>query len=166
MLLITDRINHDNESFFHYTIGNDCNEYSNKKYENKTGEYTMYIEHIALWVKDLEAARDFYCDYFGAVSNDVYRNPTKGFKSYFLTFEKGARLELMSRTDVTEAHEPAMLGWAHLAISVGSQEKVDQLTEQLIQDGYTCQGKPRTTGDGYYESVVEDPEGNWIEITV
>ncbi|MFL2101482.1 VOC family protein [Desemzia sp. FAM 23991] len=126
----------------------------------------MHIEHIALWVKDLEVTKDFYCNYFGAVSNDVYYNPTKGFKSYFLTFAEGARLELMTRTDVTEAHEPAMLGWAHLAISVGSKEKVDQLTEQLIQDGYRCQGQPRTTGDGYYESVIEDPEGNWIEITV
>lgn len=124
----------------------------------------MHIEHIALWVKNLELVKDFYCDYFGASANDIYHNPTKGFKSYFLTFTDGARLEIMSRTDVAEGHAPEMLGWAHIAFSVGSKEKVDQLTNQLIQDGYICQSQPRTTGDGYYESVVEDPEGNWVEI--
>lgn len=125
----------------------------------------MRIEHVALWVKDLELTKDFYCDYFGATANDVYHNPTKGFKSYFLTFAEGARLEIMTRTDVTEGHAPEALGWTHLAISVGSKEKVDQLTEQLIQNGFVCPSQPRTTGDGYYESVIEDPEGNWVEIT-
>lgn len=126
----------------------------------------MHIEHVAIWVKELEMTKDFYCSYFRAKANDIYHNPTKGFKSYFLTFEKGARLEIMTRTDVTESHASETLGWAHLAIAVGSREKVDQLTHQLIHDGYICQSHPRTTGDGYYESVVEDPEGNWIEITI
>ncbi|SFH72092.1 VOC family protein [Pisciglobus halotolerans] len=126
----------------------------------------MKIEHIALWVKDLEATKEFYTTYFEAESNDLYHNPMKGFKSYFLSFEEGSRLELMSRTDVTDVHLLDTLGWAHMAISVGSKEKVDQLKERLEKDGYRCQSQPRTTGDGYYESVVEDPEGNWIEITV
>lgn len=71
----------------------------------------------------------------------------------------------MARTDIQKSHAPEVLGWAHLAISVGSKTKVDELTEQLVQNGYICQSQPRTTGDGYYESVIEDPEGNWVEIT-
>ena len=126
----------------------------------------MKIEHVALWVKDLEKSKAFYGTYFGAKAGNLYHNPQKEFRSYFLTFEDGARLELMNRTDVTDESSQSALGWAHLAFSVGSKERVDFLTKRLIQDGHTCQGMPRVTGDGYYESVFEDPEKNIIEITI
>lgn len=126
----------------------------------------MKIEHLALWVKDLEATKTFYETYFEAQSNELYHNPTKKFKSYFLTFKEGARLEIMEREDVKEQSSTEILGWAHIAFSVGSKEKVDELTNKLISDGYTCTSQPRLTGDGYYESVIEDPEKNLIEITV
>ena len=56
-------------------------------------------------------------------------------------------------------------GLTHLAISVGSREKVNKLTELIRENGFTVSGEPRTTGDGYYESVILDPEGNQVEIT-
>lgn len=104
--------------------------------------------------------------YFGATSNQKYTNPKKQFESYFLTFEDGARLELMQRPDIAEAAFQQSAGWAHIAISVGSPQAVDHLTEQLRSDGYQVVGEPRTTGDGYYESVILDPDGNRVEITV
>lgn len=125
----------------------------------------MKIEHIALWTTDLEKMKDFYVKYFGATANDLYENKTKGFTSYFLSFENGARLEIMSRTDVTGKNLGKNLGWAHIAISTGTKEMVDKLTEKLRKDGFKVAGEARTTGDGYYESVVLDPEGNRIEIT-
>lgn len=125
----------------------------------------MYIEHAALWVRDLEAMKDFYVKYFGASANDLYHNETKQFKSYFLSFGSGARLELMTRPDIKENDDPAF-GYAHLPFATGSEEAVDQLTEKLVVDGYVLNNGPRTTGDGYYEFVIEDPEGNLIEITV
>lgn len=126
----------------------------------------MRIEHVAIWVRDLEGMRDFYEQYFGCQSNEKYHNTVKGFESYFLTFESDARIELMRRVDVTERVSSELLGWAHIAISLGGKERVDELTSNLQQDGYTKVNGPRTTGDGYYESVVEDPEGNLIELTV
>lgn len=125
----------------------------------------MKIEHVAVWVSDLEKMRSFYETYFEASSNEKYINAQKGFSSYFLTFREGARLELMHRHDVTVVSSE-VLGWAHIAISLGSKQAVTTLTERLKSDGYTIVGAPRTTGDGYYESVVEDPEGNLIELTV
>ena len=128
----------------------------------------MKIEHIAIWVKDLEKSRMFYQKYFGAVSNEKYRNPVKNFESYFLSFENGCRLELMTKPDIQEnenSFEAQKYGMIHLAFSTGSREKVDQLTETLRNDGYRIAGEPRTTGDGYYESVILGPEGNIIEIT-
>ncbi|MBC1242484.1 VOC family protein [Listeria welshimeri] len=125
----------------------------------------MKIEHIALWTTELEKMKDFYVKYFGATANDLYENKTKGFTSYFLSFENGARLEIMSRTDVTGKNLGENLGWAHIAISTGTKEMVDELTEKLRKDGFKVAGEARTTGDGYYESVVLDPEGNRIEIT-
>ncbi|MEL6592084.1 MAG: VOC family protein [Bacteroidota bacterium] len=129
----------------------------------------MKIEHLAIWTQDLEGMRAFYERYFEAQSNEKYRNERKQFESYFLTFSEGARLELMYRPDI-----PANLndlikeyrGIIHFAISLGSKEKVDQLTEDLRTDGYQVVGEARTTGDGYYESVVLDPEGNRLELTV
>ncbi|WP_187986586.1 VOC family protein [Listeria marthii] len=125
----------------------------------------MKIEHVALWTTNLEKMKQFYSTYFGAIANDLYENKTKGFTSYFLSFASGARLEIMSRTDVTNQLSGENLGWAHIAISTGTKEAVDELTEKLRQDGFEIAGEPRMTGDGYYESVVLDPEGNRIEIT-
>jgi len=127
----------------------------------------MRIEHLALWVDDLEKIRAFYAKYFGTVSGEKYHNPKKGFSSYFLKFrESGARLEIMNRIDITTAAADRSLnkGYTHLAISIGGKDAVDDLTEQLRLDGYIVESEPRTTGDGYYESVVLDPEGNSIEI--
>ena len=128
----------------------------------------MKIEHLALWVADLERMRSFYIQYFGMRSGEKYVNATKQFTSYFLSFKGSAtRLELMYRPDVRDhtGKKEITNGLTHFAISVGSKEKVDQLTEQLREEGYMIAGEPRTTGDGYYESIVLDPEGNHIEIT-
>lgn len=127
----------------------------------------MRIEHIALWVSDLERAREFFEKYFGAKSNDLYHNSKTGFKSYFLTFEDGSRLELMQRPDITEksSHGAACTGYAHIAFAAGGKENVNSLTERLRRDGYSVTSEPRFTGDGYYESCVSDIEGNLIEIT-
>mgnify|MGYP001811198295 FL=1 len=129
----------------------------------------MHIEHLALWVRDLETMRHFYENYFGAVANDKYVNTTKNFSSYFLTFPGGgARLEIMHRPgipDTTNDPVAQFSGLIHFAISVGSEVAVDTSTEQLRSAGYTILGEPRRTGDGYYESVVLDPEQNRIEIT-
>ena len=127
----------------------------------------MKIEHIALYVNDLEGAKDFFCTYFDAKCNDGYHNKTTDFRSYFLTFEDGARLEIMTRPNMDDPQKsPTRTGFIHLAFSVGSKEKVDSLTQQLQADGYRVLSGPRTTGDGYYESCVEGFEGNIIEITV
>lgn len=127
----------------------------------------MKIDHIAIWVRDLEKSKGFYTQYFHMKCSEKYLNAKKGFSSYFLSFEEGARIEIMHRDDIQKSHKNAALifGFTHLAISVGSKEKVDELTEQLRGNGYQISGEPRTTGDGYYESVVLDPEGNAVEIT-
>jgi lactoylglutathione lyase len=129
----------------------------------------MKIDHIAVWVEDLEKMKDFYSFYFGAKPGALYVNEKKKFKSYFLSFEGKARLELMTKPGLMKedsAHTGMKAGLAHFSISVGNKENVDLLTDKLRQDGYSIIGEPRTTGDGYYESVVLDPEGNPIEITV
>ena len=127
----------------------------------------MKIEHIAMYVQDLEKTRDFFVKYFAAKSNDMYHNPNTDFKSYFLSFDDGARLEIMQKPGVEAQTENQMrTGFIHMAISVGSKEQVDKLTETLKQDGYMVTSGPRTTGDGYYESCVVAVEGNLIEITV
>lgn len=127
----------------------------------------MKIEHIALYVQDLEGSRDFFVKYFGAKANDGYHNPWTDFRSYFLSFDDGARLELMTKPDLTDSGDFLnRFGYAHIAVSVGSKEAVDELTERLKNDGYALISGPRTTGDGYYESVILDLEGNQIEITV
>ena len=127
----------------------------------------MKIEHAAMWVQDLDAMRDFYIKYFDMTCNNKYVNEKKGFSSYFLTCDEGARLEIMYRQDIGKLFEDKGIthGLAHLAISVGNKTKVDALTEILRKDGYKVIGEPRITGDGYYESVILDPEGNNIEIT-
>jgi lactoylglutathione lyase len=129
----------------------------------------MNIEHIAIWTKDLEKMRVFYEKYFGGKSNEKYRNDKKGFESYFISFDSGARLEIMQMptipTSKNNVHEQ-FIGLTHFAVSVGTQEKVDVLTKILENDGFEIVGQPRWTGDGYYESVVLDPEQNRIEITI
>lgn len=129
----------------------------------------MHIEHVALWVRDLERMRTFYQTYFGAVSNDKYINPTKGFSSYFLSFPGGgARLEIMQMPGIPDSANDAhaqFTGLIHFAVSVGTVAAVNTLTERLRTDGFAIIGEPRRTGDGYYESVVLDPEHNRIELT-
>ena len=128
----------------------------------------MKIEHLAIWVNDLEQMRLFYETYVGAKAGNLYHNPAKNFTSYFLSFKEGPRLELMHRPNI--GHKPnntqERFGIAHFAISVGSINRVNELTEKLRDAGYKVIGEPRTTGDGYYESVVLDPEQNRVEITV
>ncbi|WP_071429092.1 VOC family protein [Angelakisella massiliensis] len=127
----------------------------------------MKIEHIALYVNDLAAARDFFVRYFGASSNEGYHNEKTGFRSFFLTFEGGTRLELMTRPAMEDLEKPlTRTGFAHIAFSVGSREQVDALTKRLQTDGFEVVSGPRVTGDGYYESCVVALEGNQIEITV
>lgn len=126
----------------------------------------MKIEHVAMYVNDLERAREFFIKYFGAESNDGYYNPVKKFRSYFLSFDGEARLEIMNKAEQVDGDKNlAATGFIHLAFSVGSKEKVDELTAKLKGDGYKVISGPRTTGDGYYESCILDLEGNQIEIT-
>ena len=127
----------------------------------------MKIEHTALYVRDLEGARAFFCTYFGASSGPLYHNPNTGFRSYFLTFWEGGRLELMTRPELEGRDlERPCTGYAHLAFSVGSREAVEQLTDRLRRAGYPVLSGPRTTGDGYYESCVAGVEGIPVEITI
>ena len=127
----------------------------------------MKIDHLAIWVRDLEKAKDFYAKYFGMTCGEKYFNAKKNFSSYFLSFKgEETRIELMYNPDLFEANKITTIGLAHFSISVGSKEKVEELTERLRSDGYSIAGEPRTTGDGYYESVVEDCGGNRIEITI
>lgn len=131
----------------------------------------MRIEHLAIWANDIEKLRAFYLKYFEAISNERYFNPTKNFQSYFLSFSKeqvgqGCRLELMQKPEIPQNLNPGeATGITHFAVSLGSEQAVDALTETLRSDGHRIVGEPRWTGDGYYESVVLDPEGNRIEIT-
>ncbi|MEL6143215.1 MAG: VOC family protein [Bacteroidota bacterium] len=129
----------------------------------------MRIEHLAIWATDLEKMKTFYEKYFGAKAGGKYHNPSKNFTSYFLSFESGCRLELMHKPEIPANKNGVLeqyIGLIHFAIAVGSKEKVDQLTQELKSNGYKVIGEPRTTGDGYYESVVLDPEQNRIEITI
>ena len=126
----------------------------------------MKIEHIALYVNDLEEARKFFIKYLGAKSNDGYHNLKTNFRSYFLSFDDGARLELMNKPEMPDHPKNlARTGYAHIAFSVGGKEKVDALTTRLKDGGYDVISGPRITGDGYYESCIVVIEGNQIEIT-
>lgn len=129
----------------------------------------MRIEHIALWTNDLEGMKDFYSRYFGGKAGNKYVNSKTCFESYFIGFNGGARLEIMKAPSVIPnpgKMADQYMGYAHMALSVGSKESVDALVEKLRQDGYKVISEPRTTGDGYYESCVLDPDGNRVEITV
>lgn len=126
----------------------------------------MKIEHIALYVNDLEAARNFFVTFLGGKSNDGYHNKTTDFRSYFISFDDGTRLELMTKPGMVDFEKPlSRTGYAHIAFSVGSKDKVDELTKLLREAGYEVVSGPRITGDGYYESCIVAVEGNQIEIT-
>jgi len=127
----------------------------------------MNIEHFAMYVLDLEGTKDFFVRYFGAKPNNMYHNREVDFKSYFLSFDSGTKLEIMTRPNLNNApKDPMLCGYIHLAMSVGNKEKVNKLTEILRNDGYTVVSGPRTTGDGCYESCILGPENNLIEITI
>lgn len=126
----------------------------------------MRIEHIAMYVNDLEKTKDFFVKYFNAISNEGYHNQKTDFRSYFLSFEDGARLEIMKKPQMEDGEKSLnRTGYIHIAFSLGGKEAVDELTEKLKKDGYTIASGPRTTGDGYYESCIVGIEGNQIEIT-
>ena len=124
----------------------------------------MRIHHIAIWTIHLEELKQFYCTYFNGVSNEKYVNAAKGFESYFIHFDNEVSLELMRRTDIIKRTEGELLGYCHLAFSLDSKADVLRLTEQLRKDGYQIVGEPRVTGDGYFESVVLDADGNRVEL--
>ena len=127
----------------------------------------MKIEHVAMYVNDLEAARQFFETYLGGKSNEGYHNKTTDFRSYFISFEDGARLEIMNKPLMNNRDKGLNdTGYIHVAFSVGSRERVDELTEELKDAGYEVVSGPRTTGDGYYESCIVAVEANLIEITV
>lgn len=127
----------------------------------------MRIEHVGLFVRDIERTVEFYETFFEAKASDKYHNPVTTFSSVFLTFPDGARLEVGTRDDLNKHHEKGYaLGYVHLAMSLGSKEAADNLTKEIAAAGYKHLSGPRVTGDGYYESVICDPEGNQIELTV
>ena len=126
----------------------------------------MHIEHIAMYVNDIEKTKEFFVKYFNATSNEGYHNPNTDFRSYFLSFDDGARLEIMNRSQMKDEEKTLnRTGYIHIAFSLGSKKQVDDLTERLRNDGFSVVSGPRTTGDGYYESCIIGIEGNQIEIT-
>ena len=127
----------------------------------------MTIEHVAMYVNNLEKARDFFVTYLGGHANKGYHNTKTNFRSYFISFDDGARLELMTKPEMSDTQKGlSRTGYAHIAFRVGSKEQVDTLTERLQSSGYEVVSGPRTTGDGYYESCIIGIEGNLIEITI
>lgn len=126
----------------------------------------MHIEHIAMYVNDIESTKDFFVKYFNATANKGYHNQTTNFRSYFLSFDDGARLEIMNKPIMEDVEKMlTRTGYIHIAFSLGSKEAVNELTERLKNDGFHIISGPRTTGDGYYESCIIGIEGNQIELT-
>lgn len=127
----------------------------------------MRIDHLAIWTYNLEGLRNFYMHYFDASSNEIYHNHSREFRSYFLTFNGGCRIELMEMPNIPKSKDNPIkqfTGLTHFAVKIGSKKKVNELTEILKNDGFKIIGEPRTTGDGCYESVFLDPDGNRVEI--
>ncbi len=138
----------------------------NNKGTSNSMKTTIQIHHVALYVNDLEKTKEFFIRYFNATSNEMYHNPRTGLKTYLLSFGDAAKLEIMTRPELTEQNSTDFrTGYIHLSFSVGSRTEVDLLTSRLEADGYTVASQPRVTGDGFYESCVIAPEGNLIEIT-
>lgn len=126
----------------------------------------MHIEHIAMYVNDIESTKDFFVKYFNATANKGYHNQTTNFRSYFLSFDDGARLEIMNKPIMEDVEKMlTRTGYIHIAFSLGSKDAVNALTERLKNDGFHIISGPRTTGDGYYESCIIGIEGNQIELT-
>lgn len=127
----------------------------------------MNIDHVALYVEDLESEKDFFETYFNGKAGGKYHNEKTGFTSYFISFGNKTRLEIMNMPGLEKCvNKPVMAGYIHIAFNTGSKENVNALTERLRTDGFTVTSEPRITGDGYYESVIKDKEGNLIEITI
>lgn len=129
----------------------------------------MRIEHVAVWTRDIERLKMFYTDYFNGIAGEKYINSKNSFESYFIKFDSGSRLELMQMPIIPlnlNSTFDQYIGLIHIAISVGSIERVNSLTEELMKAGYTVISEPRYTGDGYYESCILDPDGNRLELTV
>ena len=127
----------------------------------------MRIDHVAMYVEDLEGMKRFFVRFFEAKAGEEYQNKRSGLRTYFLTFQDGSRLELMHLPEMADQKKGlARMGYIHISFSVGSRERVDELTEKLYEAGYEVLNGPRITGDGYYESLVLGPEDNQIEITV
>jgi lactoylglutathione lyase len=124
----------------------------------------MKIDHTGMWVTDLEGEKDFFLKFFDCSASEKYINPSKQFSSYFITFPGGGRIEIMKQENMESAKEAESSGYAHIAVNAGSREKVDSLTDILRRGGIIIKSNPRVTGDGYYESVILDPENNRIEI--
>ncbi|KRM35056.1 glyoxalase family protein [Agrilactobacillus composti DSM 18527 = JCM 14202] len=124
----------------------------------------MRIEHIAIWVQDLEKMKTFYTTFFKATSSELYHNPKTGFKSYFLGFDSGSRIELTTKQFLSPRISDS-LGYTHLAMALGTKADVDAYVAKFLKAGYPLVSGPRTTGDNYYEAVIQDPEGNLIELT-
>lgn len=131
-----------------------------------SNQSSFKIDHLALYVRNLEEAKDFFVRFFHARSGSMYKNEKTGFRSYFIFFDDNSRLELMTRPEVLNApKDVSLLGYHHFSVSVGGKELVDKLTQEISTAGWQVISGPRTTGDGYYESQIEGPEGNIIEIT-
>ncbi len=124
----------------------------------------VHLHHVALWVRDLERMREFYESVLGGSSGSLYENPRTGFRSYFISFGEGCQVELMSEEARDDSPSAANLGYAHIALSLGSPTAVKEAVERLRSCGVRVIGEPRTTGDGYYEAIIEDPECNKIEL--
>lgn len=128
--------------------------------------WRVRIDHVAVWVRDLEAMRAFYTEALGGASSERYQNPVTGFKSYFVSLGEGARLELMYRPGLLPSPADAAAGYAHIALALGSRDAVDGAVAALRRRGVPIDAESRVTGDGYYEAVILDPERNRVELTV
>jgi lactoylglutathione lyase len=129
----------------------------------------MTLEHAAIWTNNLEKLKDYYIKYFDAKSNDKYFNLNRNFQSYFLSFQSGGRLELMSGLNIpansNDTIQKQHLGIIHLAFGVDTMNEVNEKAKQLQDDGYKILSGPRKTGDGYYEFETLDPDNNRLEVT-
>lgn len=129
----------------------------------------MTLEHVAIWTDNIENLKDYYVKYFGGLANDKYVNEKKQFQSYFLTFQSGARLEIMSMPNLPDNANDTVLrqhkGIIHLAFGVDTIQEVEAKAKELQQAGFKILSGPRVTGDGYFEFETLDPDNNRLEVT-